>query len=340
MSVSAGFDEFQQYSDILSFSPLAVERFSENLMKEQTRGQDIPGIIVSPTQHNNNKRKRYSHENAPEVKRQARVRPLDLGTTQVEPQMSSSALTPYCSSSLSLTPPLTPHMAVQSYFPPQGYGLNSQTQLQNQASYFQYDFTRVSPGYQQESGPPSGRVFPKFVYDEPQVQQQPLVQPQARGRPQSVSAALSFLYEKSLASVRRWRENGLTVQLFYCAVCQLPVDCEERVRSHIETAHVHQGVQGAGQQGHHCKGCGKEMGSQQAVDRHQEECGLYRPYRCEFCGKTFIISARLKHHRVTCQAAPAPAAQQCKVCCKKFSRRDQYLLHLPVHAFYLWSVRW
>ena len=150
-----------------------------------------------------------------------------------------------------------------------------------------------------------------------------------------MSAALSFLYEKSLASVRRWRENGLTVQLFYCAVCQLPVDCEERVRSHIETAHVHQGLQGAGQQGHTCKGCGKEMGSQQAVDRHQEECGLYRPYRCEYCGKTFIISARLKHHRVTCQAAPAPAAQQCKVCCKKFSRKDQYLLHLPVHAFYL-----
>ena len=153
-----------------------------------------------------------------------------------------------------------------------------------------------------------------------------------------MSAALSFLYEKSLGSVRRWRENGLTVQLFYCVVCSFPADSEERMKTHIES--LHQDLSRGGQEGlepglHQCKGCSKELPSKTGLERHQEECSQYRPYRCEHCGRTFLLSARLKHHRGQCQAGPRPAAWQCKVCSKQFARKDVYLLHLPVHAFYL-----
>ena len=165
----------------------------------------------------------------------------------------------------------------------------------------------------------------------------------------SVSAALSFLYEKSLGSVRRWRENGLTVQLFYCVACSFPADSEERMKAHIETLHQDLASRGTARGSqellepttttspgvHRCKGCSKELPSKAGLERHQEECSQYRPYRCEYCGRTFMISARLKHHRSQCQAGPRPPSFQCKVCSKQFVRKDVYLLHLPVHAFYL-----
>ena len=291
MPVSAGFDEYQQYSDILSFCPSAVERFSENVMKEKNSSAgEFSQLIVSPEQQNNNKRKSYSLE-APPVKRQ-RVQPLELRESQAP---SFSAYSAFSDSSLSLTPPLTPHLS--SYLP----AFSLQTHHQDPASYFQYDLGQVSPSY--------------------------------RGQGQVKSAAINFLYEKSVSNVRRWRENGLTVQLFYCAVCQLPVDSEERLRTHIQTRH--QDGQSQDRGGMECKGCGKEFISEQAVDRHQQECALYRPYRCQYCARTFLLSVRLRHHQLSCQAGPNPAGLQCKVCCKKFSRRDNYLLHLPVHAFYL-----
>ena len=158
----------------------------------------------------------------------------------------------------------------------------------------------------------------------------------------SVSAALSFLYEKSLGSVRRWRENGLTVQLFYCVVCSFPADSEERMKAHIETLHQDLASRGSKEVVepsspgvHRCKGCSKELPSKAGLERHEQECPQYRPYRCEYCGRTFLISARLKHHRTQCQSGPRPGAFQCKVCSKQFVRKDVYLLHLPVHAFYL-----
>ena len=99
MPVSAGFDEYQQYSDILSFYPSALERFSENVMKEKNSSAgEVSRLIVSPEQQNNNKRKSY-HQAQP-VKRQ-RVQPLELRETQAG---TFSAYSAFCSSSLSLTP--------------------------------------------------------------------------------------------------------------------------------------------------------------------------------------------------------------------------------------------
>ena len=163
----------------------------------------------------------------------------------------------------------------------------------------------------------------------------------------SVSAALSFLYEKSLGSVRRWRENGLTVQLFYCVVCSFPADSEERMKAHIETLHQDLASRGTARGSqellepttttspgvHRCKGCSKELPSKAGLERHEEECPQYRPYRCEYCGRTFMISARLKHHRRNCLSAPEPPKFICKVCNKQFTDKGKYFEHIPVHAF-------
>ena len=215
MHGSAGFDEFQRRSCVLSFSPLAVDIFSRN--------------IVSPTQQqNNNKRKNNTYENGNEVKRQKRVEPIEIvGAPLVNPFpsgfMSSSAYSSFSESSQSLSPPLTPGaVSLSPYFP--NYGLSqSQTHHHQQEQYFQYDMAQVGP-----RGPLRG--FPDQAL-------QPQVSPGVKAQGKAVSAALSYLYEKSLSSVRRWRENGLTVQLFYCVVCGLPSDSEQRIKSHIENRH-------------------------------------------------------------------------------------------------------
>ena len=319
MPLSAGFDEFLDCSDILPLNSTVANRFSEQLKYSE---KDLSGIIVSGarTQQNNNKRKNWSYEGSDsEVRRVKRVRPLELMTGSLPPPPSSS---------LSLTPPLTPQPPpYPPYFP--SYGLQQQQQ-----PYFQYDMTQLSPGYKES----------QYQYSAQYSAQNPS-HPASCNRTaavsSSVSAALSFLYEKSLASVRRWRENGLTVQLFYCVVCSFPADSEERMKAHIES--LHQDLSRGGKEGmaaskpgvERCKGCSKELPSKAGLERHEEECEEVRPYRCEHCGRTFLLSARLKHHRAHCQSGPRPAVFQCKVCSKQFGRRDVYLLHLPVHAFYL-----
>ena len=170
------------------------------------------------------------------------------------------------------------------------------------------------------------------------------------------SPGLNFLYEKSLNNARRWRENGLTVQLFYCIVCQFPADDEERMKRHIETFHI-QSVTGGQLQcrqcgdtcstedtflqhsaAHYqdnrvCKGCGAECSDEGSLREHEGECYECRPHRCEYCNKGFLISARVKHHRQTCSAGPEPPTFTCKVCSKTFHEKHKYVEHVPIHAY-------
>jgi len=182
--------------------------------------------------------------------------------------------------------------------------------------------------------------------------------------PKPMSQALGFLFEKSLGSVRRWRENGLTIQVFYCAVCQLPTDSEDRMLKHIEAFHRDLALptpspgglfqcsicpqicadeaslakhnlqhlsSNSGQET--CKGCSQNFVSPEDLANHERDCALYRPYKCEYCGRGFIIAARLKHHRNECSAGPVPPVFTCKVCNKRFNQFIEYCQHVPVHAF-------
>ena len=132
--------------------------------------------------------------------------------------------------------------------------------------------------------------------------------------PKPMSQALSFLFEKSLGSVRRWRENGITIQVFYCAVCDCPTDNEERLRTHIETFHADHSSLSPSRTGVYqcttcdqtcpdeeslarhklihasiispnekckCKGCGRNFATPDSLANHETDCSLYRPYRCE-----------------------------------------------------------
>ena len=176
------------------------------------------------------------------------------------------------------------------------------------------------------------------------------------GTSNTFNPGLHFLYEKSLNSVRRWRENGLTVQLFYCVVCGLPTDEEERMKRHIELYH---GKCVTGGQLHctkcndvfnnedsflqhtatyHksenvCKGCTRQFESSDILEKHQKQCPEYSPYRCEFCSVGFVINIRLKNHRNHCEANSIPPTFTCKVCNKQFSQKSKYVEHVPIHAF-------
>jgi len=138
----------------------------------------------------------------------------------------------------------------------------------------------------------------------------PMLAQQFIQKPEPMSQALSFLFEKSLGSVRRWRENGITIQIFYCTVCQCPTDSEERLRTHIETFHrdlsslspspsgVYQCKEcdqicadeaslarhklihvTTGSPKERCKGCGRGFSNQESLANHEKDCSLYRPYR-------------------------------------------------------------
>jgi len=130
-----------------------------------------------------------------------------------------------------------------------------------------------------------------------------------RPEPKPMSQALSFLFEKSLGSVKRWRENGVTIQVFYCAVCQMPTDNEERMRTHIEAYHGELATLSPSANGVYqckdcdqvcvdeaslarhklihvnaspkekCKGCGRSFATQEILENHEKDCSLYRPYR-------------------------------------------------------------
>ena len=167
---------------------------------------------------------------------------------------------------------------------------------------------------------------------------------------------IHLMYEKSLNNAQRWRENGLTVQLFYCIVCQFPCDDDERMKAHIES--LHGNIVAGGhlhcspcsqsffsedtflkhsashyQSSTDCKGCGGQFASREGLKKHEEQCNQCRPYCCEYCNRSFMLNARLKHHRRNCLSAPDPPKLVCKVCNKKFSDQGSYMKHVPVHAF-------
>ena len=53
----------------------------------------------------------------------------------------------------------------------------------------------------------------------------------------------------------------------------------------------------------------------------------------DYCGRGYVIAARLKHHRQFCSAAPKPPIFTCKICNKTFDNFLDYCQHVPVHAF-------
>jgi len=229
-----------------------------------------------------------------------------------------------------------------------------------------FPFQQVS----HQSQPPSLQpVYPAGPSSYPQLPQhtsypyQTHPTSQYNNLPAKMSPSLSYLYEKSLGSVVRFRENGSTIQIFRCCVCELPTDSEDRLRTHLTSNHsdlsgdCHQDLKCTecgqvcpdsaslarhrllhpsllqGRSEEKCKGCNRRFSDPGLLANHEKECSLYRPYRCEYCGRGYIIAARLKHHRKICEANPSPSSVSCNLCSKTFEFEKDLVTHLPVHAY-------
>lgn len=169
-------------------------------------------------------------------------------------------------------------------------------------------------------------------------------------RQTSTPPLVTLLMEKTLGSVRRWRENGATIQVFYCCVCSMPIDSEDAVVKHVSSQHGHRGQECSecgedcedeeGVARHAlthkinvCRGCGKKFNTVELLGFHEKECLQCRPHRCDYCGQGFILAARLKHHRRSCHANPSPSPHSCKVCYRSFPSSNGLATHVPIHAY-------
>lgn len=77
--------------------------------------------------------------------------------------------------------------------------------------------------------------------------------------------------------------NNYPLQVFYCAVCAMMLDTEERVVRHITARHGEEAGEegkGVGEEGERCRGCAKSFSSIELLRFHEEECPQHRPYRC------------------------------------------------------------
>ena len=310
------YDEFHNVGEYFNFSPAAVERLTHHHNTQEIS----PGYVFT----GNNKRK--------------------IDAVEANYDFNQQLL---------LTPPQTPMS--QQY---------QQTRVDTWASdvYQMYQYNMTSPT---DNPAKFRKILPRHESENTGYYQVNLQFQSYNNSNNSLngninsntfSPGLHFLYEKSLNSVRRWRENGLTVQLFYCVVCGLPTDDEERMKRHIE---LHHGKCVSGGQLHctkcndvfnnedsflshtatnHkdesvCKGCTREFENIDILEKHQKQCVEYSPYRCEYCGAGFVINIRLKSHRNSCESSRTPPTFSCKVCSKQFSKKAKYTEHLPIHAF-------
>merc|ERR1712037_67117 len=193
-------------------------------------------------------------------------------------------------------------------------------------------------GYPQQQRPKQPR--PTFAHPGAQNQM---------ARQSSTPPLVTLLMEKTLGSVRRWRENGATIQVFYCCVCSMPIESEDAVVKHVSSQHGHCGQECSecgedcedeeGVARHAlihkknvCRGCGKKFNTVELLGFHEKECLQCRPHRCDYCGQGFILAARLKHHRRGCHANPSPSPHSCKVCYRSFPSSKGLATHVPIHA--------
>jgi len=130
-----------------------------------------------------------------------------------------------------------------------------------------------------------------------------LLQGFQKQEPKPMRQALSFLFEKSLGSVRRWRENGITIQVFYCAVCECPTDSEERLRTHIETFHAdHSSLSPSPTGLYQCTTCDQTCSDEESLARHRLiHSNINSPKeKCKGCGRNFLTPDSLANHETDC----------------------------------------
>ena len=348
MPMPISYDDYQNGVEYFTFSPVSIERYAQSLQQQyqqqqqQHHGQAVDISTQQQESIQNNSYGKRKHENSGDN--------FDIKRRHV------SHVSGY---QQSLTPPQTPGNGNGTGYSQQQYTWPMyQYDLTSPQDNHQGSLRRLLPKNLQESSPPQISGYTNRY----QVRTMSLQYPSyvnsnnVTNVNRNISPGLHFLYEKSLNCVRRWRENGLTVQLFYCVVCQLPTDDEERLKTHIETFHSRTVLGGQlhcdkceeifnneddflqHTASHHknsttCNGCGVEFPNKTSLSSHEPECFECRPYKCEHCAKRFILSARLKHHRQYCSSAPTPPTFTCKVCSKQFHKQDSYLEHVPIHAY-------
>lgn len=64
-------------------------------------------------------------------------------------------------------------------------------------------------------------------------------------------------------------------------------------------------------------------------------CGTYVVFiaRCSWCGRRYVLEARLRHHKQECSSSPNTTKFTCKVCSKVFYNHQKYIDHVPIHSF-------
>ena len=276
------YDDYQNGVEYFTFSPVSIERYAQSLQQQQYQqqqqlgqaGLDLSGGSPQQQEHvlDNSYGKR-KHENTSDN--------FDIKRRHV------SHVSGY---QQSLTPPQTP-----------GNGNGTGYSQQYTWPMYQYDLTspqdnnqgrlrRLLPKNLESSSPQITGYTNRY-----QVRTMSVQYPTFANNSntmshvnRNISPGLHFLYEKSLNCVRRWRENGLTVQLFYCVVCQLPTDDEERLKAHIETFHNRTILGGQ----LHCDKCEEIFNNEDDFLQHTAS-HLKNSTKCNGCGRSF---ASLKTH--------------------------------------------
>jgi len=145
----------------------------------------------------------------------------------------------------------------------------------------------------------------------------------------SASIAMETLIEKSLNNVRRWRENGKTLQVYYCCLCSSPTDTVDRMKSHIRLLHdpnnkiSHQKYKDDDSQNQdeldgrwECSECQQICSSPSNLSRHQLlHTGRGGGERCGGCGRTLPTPSALQTHQMECKEAKP---YRCDWCGKRY----------------------
>ena len=344
MPVSA--EDYQNVGEYFTFSPVSIERYhQQNILHQQQQQQQYPRATTALNPGNSNTSPHFGKRKFDELESVDNFDPRGYHVSQT------------------LTPPQTPaghpHVyqrsaCLDTSYP--GYQQQSSPQDFGHVSKVR----RITTGHQQQNEQQHYQMVSvngvgfqiKYPSDLDNINSNG----NNSGNKNINNPGINFLYEKSLNNAQRWRENGLTVQLFYCIVCQFPCDDDGTMKSHIESlhgnivagGHLHcspcsqmfysedtflQHSASHYQSSTDCKGCGGGFTSKESLRKHEEHCNQCRPYRCEYCDRGFILIARLKHHRRNCLSAPEPPKFICKVCNKQFTDKGKYFEHVPVHAF-------
>lgn len=64
--------------------------------------------------------------------------------------------------------------------------------------------------------------------------------------------------------------------MFYCCLCGLPTDSEERLQRHLAVCSNTPPLQEL-----QCRACRSVFPGQEELSNHQQDCNIFRPYRCE-----------------------------------------------------------